>query len=132
MAGTNENLKHALAALGCSPARVEESFVRSQGAGGQNVNKVSSCVVLHYPPENIVIKMQRHRTQAANRSAAWELLLQLIRKKRREKEASARAQRELIRRQKRQRPHWLKAGLREMKQKRARKKENRQRPQSED
>jgi protein subunit release factor B len=128
MSGNNQAAKEELEALGCDPARVEESFVRSQGAGGQNVNKVASCVVLRYPPENIAVKMQRHRTQAANRNAAWELLVQLLRKKRREQAALARSKREQMRRQKRQRPGWLKAQLRDLKQKRARKKERRQTP----
>src|ERR1043166_713017 len=47
--------QHALAArmraLGVREDELEEHFVRSGGKGGQNVNKVSTCVVLRHRPE---------------------------------------------------------------------------------
>ena len=67
-------LREHLIALGCDLARVEESFIHSGGAGGQNVNKVATCVQLRYAPSGILLKMQEHRTQASNRLAAWKLL----------------------------------------------------------
>ena len=69
-----EYVRAHLVALGCDLARVEESFVHSSGAGGQNVNKVATCVQLRYAPRNILLKMQEHRTQGENRLAAWKLL----------------------------------------------------------
>ena len=51
-------LRAHLAALGCDLARVEESFVHSSGAGGQNVNKVATCVQLRYATAGILVKMQ--------------------------------------------------------------------------
>lgn len=57
---------------------IEEQFVRSSGPGGQNVNKVSSCVMLHHKPTNITVKCQHSRQQSINRLEAKHLLLKKI------------------------------------------------------
>jgi protein subunit release factor B len=77
-----DDVRAHLLALGCDPSRVEESFTHSSGAGGQNVNKVATCVELRYAPRNVQVKMQEHRTQAANRMAAWKLLARLLQRQR--------------------------------------------------
>src|SRR5947199_8422540 len=63
--------QHALAtrmrALGVREDELEEHFVRSGGKGGQNVNKVSTCVVLRHRPSGVMVKCQRERSQALNR-----------------------------------------------------------------
>ena len=114
-----------LLALGCDLARVEESFVHSSGAGGQNVNKVATCVQLRYPPRNILLKMQEHRTQASNRLAAWKLLAEQLQRLRDQHAAERRAARELKRRQNAPRPRGIKKQFVELKRRRAKTKQGR-------
>lgn len=108
-----------LLALGCDPARVEEAFIHSGGAGGQNVNKVATCVQLRYVPRNILVKMQEHRTQAANRLAAWKLLATQLQRMRDREARERRAARELKRRQNAPRPRGVKKQFVELKRRRA-------------
>jgi len=84
---------------------IAESFVRSTGPGGQNVNKLATAVQLRFdlrrsralPPDVcarlerlagrrltaegvLIITAQRHRTQERNRQEARERLVELIRR----------------------------------------------------
>jgi protein subunit release factor B len=108
-----------LVALGCDPARVEESFIHSGGAGGQNVNKVATCVQLRYAPRQILVKMQEHRTQGENRLAAWKLLATRLQQQRDQQAADRKAARELKRRQNAKRPRGVKKQFVELKRRRA-------------
>ena len=108
-----------LIALGCDPSRVEETFIHSGGAGGQNVNKVATCVQLRYAPRNILLKMQEHRTQASNRLAAWKLLAAQLQQMRDREARERRAARELKRRQNAPRPRGIKKQFVELKRRRA-------------
>ena len=81
---------------------LEESFIRSSGPGGQNVNKVSSAIQLRFDlqgsslPDDVkqrwlqsgdsrltldgvfILKAQKHRTQEANRVDAWARLYETL------------------------------------------------------
>ena len=84
-------------------AELEESFVRSSGPGGQNVNKLSTAVQLRFDarrspslPNDVAVRLMRlagkrltkegvlviiaqnHRTQERNRADAQERLVALI------------------------------------------------------
>jgi len=121
-----------LAALGIREDELEERFVRSGGKGGQNVNKVATCVVLRHLPSGITVKCQETRTQAMNRFLARRRLADEIEARRRG-EASARAQEAArIRRQKRRRSRRAKEKVLAAKHAQADKKLMRRRPGVED
>jgi len=100
-----------MAALGVSEADIEESFVRSGGHGGQNVNKTSTCVMLVHRPTGLSVKCQETRQQGLNRFIARRLLLDKIEEKQKGFVAAQRAEIERIRRQKRKRSRRAKARM---------------------
>ncbi|HPU56470.1 MAG TPA: peptide chain release factor-like protein [Verrucomicrobiota bacterium] len=77
-----------MAALGVREADLQETFVRSAGRGGQNVNKTSTCVVLLHRPTGIQVKVQITRHQGQNRLLARKLLLDRIEQSRRARAAA--------------------------------------------
>jgi protein subunit release factor B len=96
-------LAQRMSELGVREVDIEESFVRSGGHGGQNVNKTSTCVMLVHRPTGVQVKCQSTRQQALNRFLARRVLLDKIEKLQRGHVASERAEAEKIRRQKRRR-----------------------------
>jgi protein subunit release factor B len=98
-----EQLAQRMASLGVQEADLEETFVRSGGHGGQNVNKTSTCVMLRHRPTGLLVKSQTTRQQGLNRFIARRLLLVKIELARTGRVASERARIEKIRRQKRRR-----------------------------
>lgn len=85
------------------PKDVIESYVRSSGPGGQNVNKTSTCVVLLHCPTGIRVKCQQTRSQYVNREKAWLLLEQKVSESIQAALQKERDRKEKIRRQKKKR-----------------------------
>jgi len=71
-------LRERMIRLGVREGDFEESFVRSSGPGGQNVNKTSTCVFIRHVPTGLTVKCQRERSQSLNRFLARRLLLDKI------------------------------------------------------
>ena len=104
-------LQHRMQTLGIREQDLEEQFVRSSGAGGQNVNKVSSCVVLYHRPSGIRVKCQQERSQALNRFLARRILVDKIESKFKGIQAAEQQKIARIRRQKRKRSRRAKLKL---------------------
>jgi peptide chain release factor len=98
-----QQLAQRMAALGVRESDLEESFVKSGGAGGQNVNKTATCVMLLHRPSGLQVKCQATRHQGLNRFLARRLLLDKIEQMKTGRVAAEQARVEKIRRQKRRR-----------------------------
>src|SRR6059058_6515361 len=94
-------LAQRMAGLGVREADIEETFVRSGGHGGQNVNKSATCVMLMHRPTRLQVKCQTTRQQGLNRFIARRLLLDKIEALQKGYVAAERARVEKVRRQKR-------------------------------
>ena len=116
-----------MAALNVREAVIEETFVRSGGHGGQNVNKTSTCVMLLHRPTGVQVKCQATRHQGVNRMIARGLLLDKIEAQRKSREAAERARVEKVRRQKRRRSRAATERMLADKARRAEKKASRRR-----
>src|SRR5665213_425996 len=101
--GKDLQVLQRMAALGVRESDIEESFVRSGGHGGQNVNKTATCVMLLHRPTGLQVKCQTTRQQGLNRAIAWRLLLDKIQERQTGRVTAERARIEKIRRQKRKR-----------------------------
>ena len=98
---------------------LEETFARSSGPGGQNVNKVATAVTLRHRPSGISVTVQDSRSQAINRKLARERLLDAIESAREDQRVAEIAKREKERRRKSPRPTALKRKILESKRKRS-------------
>jgi protein subunit release factor B len=123
--GKEKYLADRMRALRVREQDIEEQFVRSSGAGGQKVNKASTCVVLHHRPTGVRVKCQRERSQALNRFLARRILLDKIEAKIRGAESAEQQEIARIRRQKKRRSRRAKLKMLEAKRRHAEKKSSR-------
>lgn len=112
-----KELRDQMERMGVAESDFEESFTRSQGKGGQNVNKVSTCVVLKHVPSGLTVKCQKERSQALNRYLARRRLLDKIEEEQKGRLSAKRQEIEKIRRQKRKRSKRAKEKILESKRK---------------
>lgn len=107
---------------------LREKFIRASGPGGQNVNKVASCVYLKHLPSGFEVKMQKARSQALNRFLARRELVRKIENHILGRESEEERRRQKIRRVKRKRSRRAKKKMLEQKRLQAQKKELRSKP----
>lgn len=123
-----KQLESRLAALGIFSKDLTEHFVRSSGHGGQNVNKVSTCVYIKHEPTGTEVKCQKTRSQQDNRYFARVILADKIEFARKGRESAKAKQAYKIKKQKQKRSKRAKEKILESKAIRAEKKKYRTRP----
>ena len=105
--GVSERKAHELAErmeqCGLLEADLQETFVRAGGAGGQKVNKTSTCVQLKHLLTGLAVKVQKSRTQSLNRFYARRQLCELLENERLGSESPKAKEAEKIRKQKQRR-----------------------------
>ena len=117
-----KSLRETMIRLGVREEDIIEKFIRAHGPGGQNINKVSTCVHLRHLPTGIEVRCQKERSQAQNRYHARQLLLKKIECAILGKLSQEQRRIEKIRRQKRRRSRRAKLKILESKRRHAAKK----------
>ena len=115
---SGNSLADRMRKLEISETDLEETFARSSGPGGQNVNKVSTAVTLRHLQSGVSVTVQDSRSQATNRNLARERLLDAIENAREGERMAEIANREKQRRRKSPRPAALKRKILESKRRR--------------
>lgn len=111
-----QGLRGQMERLGIREQDLEESFVCSGGPGGQNVNKVATCVVLKHKPTGLFVKCQKERTQAMNRYWARRMLTEKLETQILGRDSAEARRISKIRRQKRRRSRRAKDKMLDAKQ----------------
>ena len=115
-------LRRKMEGLGIREQDIQESFIRSKGPGGQNVNKTSTCVYLKHIPTGIEVKCQKERMQVLNRYIARKILVSKIEGLVLGKLSEEQQRIEKLRRQKRRRSRKAKLKMLEAKRRQGEKK----------
>lgn len=126
------DLEERMLDLGIREGDLRERFVRSSGPGGQNVNKVATCVHLRHLPTGIEVKVSQERSQALNRFLARRLLVRKLEEKKLGALSEERRRIYKIRRAKRKRSRRAKEKLLAAKRLHSLKKSLRRSPSAED
>ena len=113
-----DSITERMARLGVRDVDLRETFARSAGPGGQNVNKVATAVTLRHRPSGVSVTVQDSRSQAMNRKIARERLLDAIEDRQRAARRAQISARERERRRRSPRPAALKKKILESKRKR--------------
>jgi peptide chain release factor len=115
-------LEKRMALLGVREEDIVESFIRSSGPGGQNVNKTATCVYLKHLPTGLEVKCQRQRSQLLNRSLARHILLSKIEHKLQDDNLQRQSLKAKVMRRNRQKPKNIKVRILEDKRRQGQKK----------
>ena len=118
----NQTLEKRMALLGVREEDIVESFIRSSGPGGQNVNKTATCVYLKHLPTGLEVKCQRQRSQLLNRSLARHILLSKIEHKIQQDNLQRQSFKAKVMRRNRQKPKSIKIKILEDKRRQGQKK----------
>lgn len=121
-------LQEEMQKFGVREEDLTEKFIRASGPGGQNVNKVATCVYLKHLPTGFEVKIQKARSQALNRFLARRELVRKIKNYILGKESEEEKRRQKIRRAKRRRSRRAKVKILQQKKLQAHKKELRTEP----
>jgi len=125
-----KKLEEQMARLGVYEHDLLEKFIRSSGKGGQNVNKVSSCVYLKHNPSGLEVKCQKTRSQQDNRYLARQILCDKMDQIQNKRAAEKQQAIEKIRRQKRKRSKRAKEKMLQEKHHHSDKKSSRRKPET--
>lgn len=126
------SLEARMARLGLRERDLTEQFILGSGAGGQKINKTSSCVRLRHEPSGLSVKCGESRSREDNRFLARRLLCDAVEEKLHGERSERRKKAEKIRRQKRRRSRRQKELVLEQKHRQSGKKKLRARPEPEE